>query len=361
MEEYVGVEQVEDDHELLDLMMQDMLNGPSIYRPTNYWTVYEKKFLPELKKLGLKDFRRRRDSVLSSFGATDLYESSIEIELIPKRLFVPGLRSIAKRINRSVSRNLSTVLNRRNVEYNRLLVEYSSLLASMNGAEPLSRITDSLIGNPEHVIEVGEHILAASLIEFYLQYVYCSKFVDFKNIKVFVELGGGSGKQIELLKKLHPDICFIIFDIAPQLYVCEQYLKALFPKSLVSYRETRDWKKLKNPAGKILICGTNQFPLISDLRVDLFWNSASFQEMEPEVVENYLQFVKDCASQVYLREAMGGKEVTKEEGKLGVIRATTFENYKNGLENFQLLDMSPTIWPLTKRLVYSDSFWDKSR
>ena len=49
MEEYVGVEQVEDDHELLDLMMQDMLNGPSIYRPTNYWTVYEKKFLPELK------------------------------------------------------------------------------------------------------------------------------------------------------------------------------------------------------------------------------------------------------------------------------------------------------------------------
>jgi len=82
--------------------------------------------------------------------------------------------------------------------------------------------------------------------------------------------------------------------------------------------------------------------------------------MEPEVVEIYLQFAKGPASQVYFREVMGGKQVTKEEGKLGVIHITTFENCKNGLDNF-LLDMSPTIWPVNKRSLYSDTFWEKSQ
>ena len=51
-------------------MLRDTQEGPELYRPTNYWKLYEKIFLPELKEKVLKDFRRRKGSVLSSFGAT---------------------------------------------------------------------------------------------------------------------------------------------------------------------------------------------------------------------------------------------------------------------------------------------------
>src|SRR5688500_5880153 len=63
--------QVEDNPALLTLMLNDLRTAPEEYRPTNYWQVHERRFLPELRRLGLKDFRRRNNSVLGSFGATD--------------------------------------------------------------------------------------------------------------------------------------------------------------------------------------------------------------------------------------------------------------------------------------------------
>ena len=64
--------QVDDDIELLSLMMRDTAVADTLYQPTPYWKDYEKRSLPELQRLGLRDFRRRRDSILASFGATDL-------------------------------------------------------------------------------------------------------------------------------------------------------------------------------------------------------------------------------------------------------------------------------------------------
>ena len=65
--------QVDDDLELLKRMCEDISHAPLCFQPTNYWKVYEKRFLPELFNKGLKDFRRRQDSILSSFGAVDLF------------------------------------------------------------------------------------------------------------------------------------------------------------------------------------------------------------------------------------------------------------------------------------------------
>ena len=51
-------------------MLRDTQEGSELYRPINYWELYENIFLPKLKEKGLKDFRRRKGLVLSSFGAT---------------------------------------------------------------------------------------------------------------------------------------------------------------------------------------------------------------------------------------------------------------------------------------------------
>jgi hypothetical protein len=79
--------QVKDSPELLDMMIADMATVPAAFRPTNYWKVYEEFFLPELQSLGLRDFRRRQGSVLSSFGATDLKPTVACLDLNKSRLF----------------------------------------------------------------------------------------------------------------------------------------------------------------------------------------------------------------------------------------------------------------------------------
>jgi hypothetical protein len=43
------IPQVKDDLELLDLMVSDMHSASELYKPTNYWELYEQQFLPQLR------------------------------------------------------------------------------------------------------------------------------------------------------------------------------------------------------------------------------------------------------------------------------------------------------------------------
>src|SRR5439155_3445573 len=90
--------QVPDNPSLLDRMMSDLTRCDQLYRPTNYWAYYEQHFVPELKRQGLRDFRRRRRSVLTSFGGTDLRpRGRVEVSAS-----VPASERIAAALNRLV-------------------------------------------------------------------------------------------------------------------------------------------------------------------------------------------------------------------------------------------------------------------
>ena len=92
--------QVNDDPKLLNNMMDDMNNCEELYRATNYWVHYQKTFLQELLKYGLRDFRRRKGSILTSFGATD---NAIKVILKPKSK-IRGLGKIAAILNQFIER-----------------------------------------------------------------------------------------------------------------------------------------------------------------------------------------------------------------------------------------------------------------
>jgi putative sugar O-methyltransferase len=351
--------QVLDNPQLLKLMVEDTAHAPDIYKPTNYWSVYEKRFLPELQTLGLHDFRRRKNSILSSFGATDLANSFSQIDLFKSRIFT-------NRITRKIPFWLK-FLSFQNHLLDKILpiekllsYEYVRMHGEKAGAKAIDEFEASLIGNPEDIITIGEKVYTMSILYYYLRYVYCCNHIDFDNIKIIVELGSGSGKQIEVIKKLHPGISFLLFDIPPQLYVCEQYLKSVFPDSLVSYKDTRNMDSIPEvKKGEIFILGNWKFPILEKVDIDLFWNAASFQEMEPDVVANYLSYINKQANAVFLQEAMGGKGVARKKGNHGVLKQSKLEDYKNGLTNFRLLDMSPCMLPIGKLSGYSDSFWER--
>ena len=367
--------QVADDPALLELMLDDLRIAPRTYQPGNYWANYERLLVPELRRVGLRDFRRRRQSVVNSFGAADFTPLSAALNLHPtqrdadprtrlKRLLLataervsPASRALGALSGAYVGASLQGV--------RRLVYEYATWYGRTNGAKPPSSFSASTAGNPEDVFTFDGQTYTTSMLQYYMQYAYCCQFMDFDAIGTVMELGGGIGKQVEVIRKLHPHLSFFLFDIPPQLYVCEQYLRAVFPDSVVSYRQTRDMRSLGAPEpGKIYIFGSWKIAELTDLSCDLFWNSASFQEMEPELALNYLGFVDRLTRRyVFLQEAMQGMPQARREGEHGVLRPTTLEHYRAGLPDFELTDLSPAadleLARTSTASPYSFSFWTR--
>lgn len=349
--------QVKNEIDLLQLMLKDMKLSSNKYNPTNYWSVYEKEFLPELLALGLHVFRQRRNSILNKFGATDLIPE-IPIDFYKIKLFFNRFTKnsiLIRKFLTSLNRLQCNIFLKNNIHKK---LNYVKKESKNTNKKDIDQLSISLNGNPEHFINYNGNVYTLDSLYRYLCYSYCSYFINFDKINLVVELGSGSGKQIEVLKKLHPNLTFIVFDIAPQLYICEQYLKSIFPDSVVSYRNTRNIDNLSFDKGNIYIFGAYQFELIKNIKVDLFWNCCSFQEMEPEVVLNYLNFVNLSAKHVYLAEIMEGKNLADKPGDRGVLKKTTLDHYKQGLSNFKLKDLQPHKMPTSDK--ESNSFWTKN-
>jgi putative sugar O-methyltransferase len=359
--------QLKDDLSLLDLMTEDTESASDLYKPTNYWANYGKKLLPQLRSLGLRDFRRnKRMSILSRFGATDLLpisEARISlwksISIPPKVLELLSEVKTFEKLFGAISRGVSGVELQ---DVRTLCYEFAECYGEANGAKSIRELEASTVGNPENLFLVQGKMYTMLLLYYYIQYAYCCKYLDFDSIDTMVEIGSGAGKQIEVIKKLHPHISVYVFDIPPQLYVCEEYLSALFPDSVVSYRETRTMTSIPSDhEGKVFIFGNWKLPELSNFKYDLFWNSASFQEMEPDVVLNYLKCVNEQTNYVFLNEMMGGQKLANRKGQLGVLEQTKLEHYKRGLKDFELLDLSKSIFLPRSDLRYSFSFWTKKR
>jgi putative sugar O-methyltransferase len=342
---------VKDDLELLHLFLEGSRESAPLYQPTNYWAVYEKKFIPELEQLGLKDFRSRSNSVLSSFGATDMPTMYPEIDLkyrwyISNRLMAYS-KGYSKWVHARNEKNLEKFYAQspeKVLVYHQRTFDYAEQFGKDCGAIPLRDLDCSLIGNPKAHFEVDGKNYTVHMLYYYMRYAWCCKNIDFeKDVKIFVELGSGMGKQIEVMKKFFPKMTFMVFDIPPQIYVAEQYLKALFPDDVVGYRETRDMEELpEDREGKIYIFGNWQFPILERTDVDLFWNCASFQEMEPAVVRNYLSVVSKRAKYVYFFAVM--KPIIHEAsqpGEDGVLKSSSEKDFLEPLADFELIAEDP--------------------
>ncbi len=81
--------------------------------------------------------------------------------------------------------------------------------------------------------------------------------------------------------------------------------------------------------------GNWQFPLLKGYEFDIFWNAASFGEMEPHVVMNYLSYVSGKVEWIYLLQARKGKEGSADSG---VEKPITFEDYNKMLSGYKLVE-----------------------
>ncbi len=336
-----------DDSQLLDLMISDMHRADPLYRPTNFWGIREGALVAELKQSGLRDFRRRRGSHLASFGATDYRNPLVRFDLKALRFVnnrvvrrIPGYTRALDALSRCLTAAVIPRAGLSSESLPKLAHAFASQQAATAGyAKPLAGLSESAEGNPEEqFVTQGGARYSINFLNYYLMYAFASRHVDFDKIQTYAELGSGAGRQAEVIVKLHPKLTVMLFDIAPQLYVAEQYLKAVFGDRVVSYRDGRAFQNLADLSpGKIHMLGSWQLPLIASGKIDLFWNAASMQEMEPEVVGNYLSFVNRAADYVFLEAVMHGHHIARRPGQPGVLKKTLRSDYEAGLSAMSII------------------------
>jgi putative sugar O-methyltransferase len=316
---------VADDIALLDMMLSDQRLQSQLYDTTNYYRVYDAESIPYLRNVGLTDYRSKAPTSIASFGAVDKKMAPL---------------------------NDTTV--------RRLMYYHAERFGFGSSALPLSEVEISLRGNPEDTFEMNGRQLTPRCFTYYMRYGYVGRYLDWGTVNIIAELGPGGGTQTEIIAKLHPGITILLFDIPPQLYVCEAYLKAVFGERVVSYRQNRDIRQGFQPeTGKIYIFGNWQLEVLKGLPLDLFWSAACLSATEPEVADNYLGIVNSSpVRMVYLMENFDGMFNAAAAGKIGVLEKTTMKSYLDGLAEFELIDKSPQAFgDSTFRDNYDNSFW----
>jgi putative sugar O-methyltransferase len=360
--------QLQDDGALLEIMLQDQAAAPQQYQPTNYWSRYVNETVRVLKQDGLKDFRRQPMGYFRSFAACDGNATpAIQKLYVERSTLSPKDRETIVNYLEFIHANPKLPL----LPYNLTvydLDETAARVADIEGQQksafPLTKISPDLVGNPPNAFDYRGKQYTHLFLDYYARYSYLCPFVDFGKVDNVVELGSGAGNQIEVLKKCHPHLTIYLVDLTPYLYVCHQFLKSLFPNDVVDYRENRGRKEVTAPKpGSIVLVGAWMLETLRPKGSTLFWNSASFGEMEPDVVENYIGKITPWADGVYLYQCMGGKEVAGAPGKGGVLKQTRFEHYEKFLgAPYQLVDKSRAYYPLHFDATtggYDDALWRK--
>lgn len=342
---------ITDNIKLLEAMLIDSKNIDEIYKPTNYWQWFVDKIVCELKKDGIGTIRNKKSKLFNVFGGSEVQVEYFRIQtsLFPLRLifhrdFVKKYFSVLASIDKKRLQDLA---------YYQCF--YLDQFYGVNKLKDISIDTDSFSGASDDIFIMNGKSYTVNFLQYYLQYVYMSRFINFDKIKTFVDLGCGMSKVSEIVHKLHPRVTILLFDIVPTVYFTELYMQSVFPDSVIGYNETSLINDLELKEGKIYIFPNWKFPILKKFSsIDVFMNSGSFQEMEPEVVDNYLSFIKYKAKYVYLRAAMNGSEKAKGKGSFGSMCPVTFKDYKRNLSGYSIKDYSEAIFPLMVKKMYTD-------
>ena len=330
-------------YELLDLMMQDMQKQSDLYKPTSFWEVGSKSVINSLEENDIKDFRSLqspRSFFVPGYSFEDYLSNSTRfIPLWIKFTELTLDRRIFTRIKRLLSGHTDAFAN------------YRVLKASNINKHPFTdKVSESRVGNPLEQETFDGRNFSRSFLNYLLGLNFIKHNVDTSNIKTVMEIGGGFGSLGEILLGDERNNCFYInADIPPVSFVSAYYLKELFgSKDIADYGdlknlETLDINELKNQYKAINLCAW-QVPKLQG-KIDLFVNFISFQEMEPEVVENYCNYINKLEPKyILLRNMLEGKATKSQTHSFGVTTPILGNDYDKFIPEYELITVDTSVF-----------------
>ena len=285
---------LENDVDLLAHIMEGQASCAPMYQPGPYWAHKAKAAAGELHEQGLANFRSADSSVANSFGDNPMVDISKAYSEGSKRRLAQWLfklpvvgnvlnaqRNIAQtHFHRSTE--LSTLILNRDPRVKELLDRYNVPQSNMLGCAASS--------GSIHGSEISHHYL-----ELLNTLDHVNTHIDLNTKRSLFEIGGGFGVNLHLMIENFPNLRkFIYLDIAPNLYVGTQYLKAVYGDAVQDFRATQSRGSLTfadDDSLEILCILPHQIEHIAS-STDVFYNAHSFVEMPEAVVQNYANHAK---------------------------------------------------------------------
>lgn len=283
--------QLVDDINLLKQMNHDQAKQLDIYQPGEYWMNMADRTLLEINKYGINEFRGTSNSIANSCS------DNRRIDIRPEyNKFLGG--KIAKQIIK-LFKPLN-ILYKRQVALtkiyldtcNDLVQKIIDLNPKINHLLETYKVPYSLLGDCYSKVKVKEEEYSVYYLDLLERHNNIAQHIDFNQINSVFEIGGGFGVNIHLLIENHPNIKKVLYlDIAPNLYIGTQYLKAFYGDAVIDYTHLKNKDQIKftdNDELEILCIAPWQIENFTD-HVDLFMNSCSFVEMSEKIVNNYAE------------------------------------------------------------------------
>ncbi|WP_295814359.1 putative sugar O-methyltransferase [uncultured Nitratireductor sp.] len=282
--------------QLLITSLADMKDADPLYRPTNFWNFGVRAILRDFFGHGLENFKSWPSRVFFvphyGYGFTT---KSIE----ETKKFLEGNFA-------AVNTNpLSDLLTGRA----EAIRDWDVARSTWNQERwPVDfNFGESAVGKPNPYIRLlgkGRPGISKAFMNYLLLFSLLSRHVD-NPPESFVEIGGGYGAAADVMFGINPQSRYINYDIPPLSIVSQYYMDKAHPRS--DYRIRQSWELPKH-----------------DSTEDVFINSFSMQEMEPNVVSNYIRIIAKTGPRfVVSLNSFAGKNVAKSDTELGVRKQVT--------------------------------------
>lgn len=332
----------------LHKLLKEYKKAPKQFQATSYWSAYEKDILNIASNIDFSYLRSGKYPKLATFGFSDnIYNRRYSLW----KKIVLKLLNIKERHITPYSLQVTDIQN--------MAYHYCNVIGENCHAESINNIDVSSFGNPAGLFSINNHQYTIQFLNFYVRYCFAHKHISFEGNEVIVELGSGSGYQVEILKKLYPDMTIICFDLPAQIYLCENYVSGVLGQdNVVTTEETLGWTDLSLiEKGKVYFLPNWMMPLLENFKFDVFWNAASFGEMEPSVVKNYLGYVKKQAKWIFLLQMRQGQKMT---GKAHVKKQINLDDYNEMLGEYAMIKVQDSYTSISKMGGnYFEGIWKK--
>jgi len=312
-----NVAAVDDWGSLTQLSVEGLRSCADIFCPTNFWEPGVTKLLSEMDSKGLASCKRWPQAGSWFYP---LYGNGFTNKTI-KEVTALALEINPKTNASYVAGHLSGGWEaRRDFDAVRLAWDQK------RWPFDLEQFGESLVGKPPQRYRLTNDD-GTAWGRAYLNYLLClaglSRHVSTPPTR-FLEIGGGFGVLGEIVMSRDPEAVYVDLDIPPLLTVATYYLTELFGRDRIGSFNAPQFQ-----APGLFAC--DQSAVLPNWRVDdlvgtfdVFVNSFSFQEMEPNVVEHYAAAVaaKGVTHVVSLNSRDGKKRAT-EAGSRGVLDPVT--------------------------------------
>jgi putative sugar O-methyltransferase len=219
----------------------------------------------------------RQNQLYNSFG----YKISQKLRI---RTMCDYYQSLIKKLltTRLLSRHLSSVL--------------VDLLLTMDKDKLLNKFEVCLAGEPDDLVEIKGKLYSYGILEKFLLYLYITRWINYKDINTYLEIGPGFCKLAEIVAKVNPDCRLFLVDIPPQLYVAQQYMKAAFPGQVAGYDDIKMNPAILHDTNYRIFCMAPwQLDFLHNITVDLAV-AEHFHEMDIEASRGYMELFKSLLS-----------------------------------------------------------------